>query len=121
MKRALIVEDQADIRELVRMSLELEDIDIREAENGDIGFATAREFLPDLVLLDVMMPGSMDGFEVCRKLRADPAFKRTCIIMLTARSQDSDRQQGVRAGADAYLTKPFSPRQLLELVNRLMK
>jgi len=121
MKRALIVEDQADIRELIRMSLELEDIDIREAENGDIGFATAREFLPDLVLLDVMMPGSMDGFEVCRKLRADPAFKRTCIIMLTARSQDADRQQGVRAGADAYLTKPFSPRQLLELVNRLMK
>lgn len=121
MKRALIVEDQADIRELIRMSLELEDIDIREAENGDIGWATAREFLPDLVLLDVMMPGSMDGFEVCRKLRADPAFKRTCIIMLTARSQDADRQQGVRAGADAYLTKPFSPRQLLELVNRLMK
>lgn len=121
MKRALIVEDQADIRELIRMSLELEDIDIREAENGDIGFATAREFLPDLVLLDVMMPGSMDGFEVCRKLRADPAFKRTCIIMLTARSQDADRQQGVRAGADAYLTKPFSPRQLLELVHRLMK
>jgi len=121
MKRALIVEDQADIRELIRMSLELEDIDIREAENGDIGFALARQFQPDLVLLDVMMPGSMDGFEVCRKLRADPAFKRTRIVMLTARSQDADRQLGTSAGADAYLTKPFSPRQLLDVVGRLLK
>lgn len=120
MKRALIVEDQADIRELIRMSLELEDLDIREAEDGDVGFAAALAFRPDLVLLDVMMPGSMDGFEVCRRLRADPAFRRTRIVMLTARSQDTDRQQGASAGADAYLTKPFSPRQLLEVVHRLM-
>ena len=120
MKRALIVEDQADILDLIRMSLELEDLDIREAEDGDVGFAVALEFRPDLVLLDVMMPGSMDGFEVCRRLRADPAFRRTRIVMLTARSQDADRQQGARAGADAYLTKPFSPRQLLEVVHRLM-
>lgn len=120
MKRALIVEDQADIRELIRMTLELEDMEIHEAENGDIGLVAARQLMPDLVLLDVMMPGSADGFEVCRQLRADAKFRRTKVVMLTARSQESDRQMGSRAGADAYLTKPFSPKQLLDVVKRLV-
>ena len=120
MKRALIVEDQADIRELIRMTLELEDLEIHEAEDGDQGLESARALRPDLILLDVMMPGSVDGLEVCRRLRADPVFKRTRVVMLTARAHDHDRQEGVRAGADAYLTKPFSPRQLLDVVNRLM-
>lgn len=120
MKRALIVEDQSDIRELIRMTLELEDMEIQEVENGDLGLAQARACLPDLVLLDIMMPGSIDGFELCRQLRADPAFRHTKVVMLTARSQDSDRQRGSSVGADAYLTKPFSPKQLLEVVHRLM-
>lgn len=120
MKRALIVEDQPDIRELIRMTLELEDLEIHEADNGDQGLDIARAVRPELILLDVMMPGSMDGFEVCRRLRADPNFKRTRVVMLTARAHDQDRQEGARAGADAYLTKPFSPRQLLDVVNRLM-
>jgi DNA-binding response OmpR family regulator len=120
MKRVLIVEDQADIRELIRMTLELEDLDIQEEDNGDAGLSAARATHPDLILLDVMMPGSMDGFEVCRRIKADASSKRIKIVLLTARSQDSDRQEGDQAGADAYLTKPFSPRQLLTVVNRLL-
>jgi DNA-binding response OmpR family regulator len=120
MKRVLIVEDQADIRELIRMTLELEDLDIQEEDNGDAGLSAARASHPDLILLDVMMPGSMDGFEVCRQIKADATFKRVKVVLLTARSQDADRQEGDRAGADAYLTKPFSPRQLLTVVNRLL-
>lgn len=120
MKRALIVEDQADIRELIRMTLELEDMEIHEAENGDAGWVVAQKLLPDLILLDVMMPGVMDGFDVCKLLRADPRLRRSKVVMLTARSQDTDRQQGLQAGADAYLTKPFSPKQLLDVVKRLV-
>jgi DNA-binding response OmpR family regulator len=121
MKRVLIVEDQADVRELIRMTLELEDLDIHEADNGDAGWDAARSLRPDLILLDVMMPGSLDGFEVCRRVRADDALKRVKVVMLTARSQEADQREGVRSGANDYLTKPFSPRELLGVVKRLLK
>jgi len=120
MKRVLIVEDQADIRELIRMTLELEDLDIRESETGDAGLGVAQQWRPDLILLDVMMPGVLDGFDVCRAVRADPALAQVKVVMLTARMQDSDRQTGLGAGADGYLTKPFSPRQLLGVVHQLL-
>ena len=120
MKRILIIEDQADIRELIRLTLELEAWEIHEAGDGPGGFRMARELRPDLVLLDVMMPGGLDGFQVCECLRADPATKRTKIVMLTARTQPEDLQRGLRAGADAYLSKPFSPRNLIDTVNRLL-
>lgn len=118
MKKVLIVEDQADIRELIRMTLEIEDFDIQEAENGDMGLKLARADKPDLVLLDVMMPGSLDGFGVCTHIKEDPALKRMKVIILSAKGQDNDKQQGKQAGADGYLTKPFSPRQLLDVVSR---
>ncbi len=118
MKRVLIVEDQADIRELIRMTLEIEDFDIHEAENGDLGLQMARQLKPDLVLLDVMMPGSLDGFAVCNHIKNDPALKRMKVVMLSAKGQDLDKQQGKQSGADGYLTKPFSPRQLLDVVTR---
>ncbi|MBI2734349.1 MAG: response regulator [Aquabacterium sp.] len=118
MKRVLIVEDQADIRELIRMTLEIEDLDIHEAENGDIGLQMARQLKPDLVLLDVMMPGSLDGFAVCSHIKSDASLKRMKVVILSAKGQDSDKQQGKQAGADGYLTKPFSPRQLLEVVGK---
>ena len=88
MKRALIVEDQADIRELIRMTLELEDMEIHEAENGDAGWVVAQKLLPDLILLDVMMPGVMDGFDVCKLLRADPRLRcaNSCATMCARRS-----------------------------------
>jgi two-component system phosphate regulon response regulator PhoB len=118
--KILIVEDQADIRELIRLTLDLDDSEIGEAEDGNKGLAMAERLKPKLVLLDVMMPGSIDGFEVCRRIKASPALKHTKVMMLTARGQDSDRNEGQRAGADAYLTKPFSPKQLLEKVSWLL-
>jgi two-component system, OmpR family, phosphate regulon response regulator PhoB len=121
MKSVLIVEDQADIRELIRMTLELEEVNIEEADNGERGLQAARASHPDLVLLDVMMPGALDGFAVCKQIKADPDTRRMKVVLLTARSQDSDRQEGDRAGADAYLTKPFSPRQLLSVVHGLLR
>lgn len=118
MKRVLIVEDQADIRELIRMTLEIEDFDIHEAENGDIGLQMARQLKPDLVLLDVMMPGTLDGFGVCSHIKSDTALKKMKVVILSAKGQDNDKHQGKQSGADGYLTKPFSPRQLLEVVSR---
>ncbi len=119
MKRALIVEDQAEIRDLIRMTLEFEDLEIHEADNGPQALDAARRLQPALVLLDVMMPGGMDGYEVCEKLRADATLRRARVVMLTARARAEDRARGRQAGADAYLTKPFSPRELLDLVGKL--
>jgi DNA-binding response OmpR family regulator len=118
MKRILIVEDQQDIRELIRMSLEFDGFDIHEAENGDVALKLAAQLSPDLMLLDVMMPGSLDGLAVCQRIKSDPARKRTKVIMLSARNQAADRAAGLKAGADDYLVKPFSPRQLLQVVQR---
>jgi CheY-like chemotaxis protein len=118
MKRVLIVEDQADIRELIRMTLEIEDLDIHEAENGDIGWDMAGQLKPDLVLLDIMMPGSLDGFAVCDRIKGDTRLRHTKVVFLSAKGQDADKRQGKQSGGDGYLTKPFSPKQLLETVNR---
>jgi DNA-binding response OmpR family regulator len=120
MKNILIVDDHADIRRLIRMTLEFEDYDIREAADGEAALRMAREQLPDLVLLDVMMPGAVNGLEVCRRLRADvPAGQAPRVIMLSARGQASDREAGLQAGADVYLVKPFSPLQLIDCIAAL--
>lgn len=118
MKRVLIVEDQADIRELIRLTLEIEDFDIHEAENGDIGLDMARQLKPDLVLMDVMMPGTLNGFDACSHIKSDTGLKRVKVVILSAKGQDADKQRGKQAGADGYLTKPFSPKQLLDVVSR---
>lgn len=118
MKRVLIVEDQVDIRELIRMTLELDDYDIHEADNGDRGYLAATQLKPDLMLLDVMMPGTLDGIAVCQKIKADPELQSIQIIILSAKGQEHDHQQGQQAGANGYLTKPFSPKQLLDVVSQ---
>jgi CheY-like chemotaxis protein len=120
MKRLLIVEDQADIRKLIRMTLEFEDYDLHEAVNGVEGLRKAIEIAPDLILLDVMMPGELDGLAVCALVRADPALRQTKVVLLSARSQLQDFEAGTKAGADAYLAKPFSPLQLIESIERLL-
>jgi CheY-like chemotaxis protein len=120
MKRVLIVEDQADIRKLIRMTLEFEPYEIFEAANGVDGLQQAGEVVPDLMLLDVMMPGELDGLQVCALVRANPALRDTRVVLLTARGQLKDRDAGVQAGADEYLIKPFSPLQLIETIERLM-
>lgn len=119
MKKVLIVEDHADIRKLLRMTMEFENFEIYEAANGDMGLEMARTHSPNVVLLDVMMPGTLSGLEVCRCIKGNPALKHTKVIMLTARGQAEDRRDGMKAGADAYLVKPFSTLQVLEMVYRL--
>jgi DNA-binding response OmpR family regulator len=120
MKRVLIVEDQADIRKLIRMTLEFEPYEIHEAANGADGLRLAVDVHPDLILLDVMMPGDLDGLQVCARVRALPALQATRVVLLTARGQTQDRHAGQEAGADEYLIKPFSPLQLIETIERLM-
>ncbi len=120
MKRVLIVEDQADIRKLIRMTLEFEPYEIHEAANGTDGLRLAIEVQPDLILLDVMMPGDLDGLQMCARVRALPALQATRVVLLTARGQTQDRHAGQEAGADEYLIKPFSPLQLIETIERLM-
>ena len=115
MQKILIADDHADIRRLIRLTLEFEDYDIREAPNGDSALDMAAQFQPDLVLLDVMMPGLLNGLEVCRRLR-ERAGAGPRIIMLSARGQASDREAGLLAGADTYLVKPFSPLQLIDCI-----
>jgi two-component system phosphate regulon response regulator PhoB len=119
MKRVLIVEDQADIRKLIRMTLEFEDFEIHEASDGAFGLSLAKAVHPDLVLLDVMMPGEMDGLQVCQAIKSDPAMAAVKVVLLTARGQVRDREAGQQAGANEYLVKPFSPLQLIETIERL--
>ncbi len=119
MKKILIVEDHADIRRLIRMTLEFDDYEILEAENGDVGLAMATEHQPDLVLLDVMMPGSLNGLDVCRTLKSWPHPPR--VLLLTARGRSEDLDAGLQAGAEAYLVKPFSPLQLIENINEQLE
>ena len=120
MKRVLIVEDQAEIRKLIRMTLEFEPYEIHEAADGATGLRMAGEIQPEVMLLDVMMPGELDGLQVCRRVRDDPLLSGTRVLLLSARGQLRDRQAGELAGADEYLIKPFSPLQLVETIVRLM-
>ena len=120
MKRVLIVEDQSDIRKLIRMTLEFEDYEIHEAADGAFGLNMVQAVRPDLVLLDVMMPGELDGLQVCQRIKTDPTLQHVKVVLLTARGQACDRDAGNAARADEYLVKPFSPLQLIETIERLM-
>ncbi len=119
MKKILLVEDHADIRRLIRMTLEFEDCEIHEAPDATAGWALARQLKPDLVLLDVMMPGALDGLGLCRALKADAQLRHVPVVVLSARGSAADREAGLQAGANAYLVKPFSPMQLLEMMQSL--
>jgi len=105
---SLVVEDQADIRKLIRMTLEFENHEIHEVADAPSALTVAAALRPDLVLLDVMMPGEFDGLEACRRLRAEPGF---------GSGQSADIDAGLAAGADAYVLKPFSPLKLLETIH----
>lgn len=122
MKRnALIVDDQADIRKLILMTMESEDFDLHETDNGVDALTLAQNLRPAVVLLDVMMPGGLDGYQVCEKIKGDEILREgTKVILLTARGQRADIERGQDAGCDAYLVKPFSPIELLDTVDRLV-
>ena len=121
MKKILIVDDQLEVRELVQVTLEIGDYEILAAENGQQALEVAQAERPDIILLDIMMPGSnVDGLEVCRRLKNDPNMNSTTIVMLSAKGQESDIEAGRQAGADDYFTKPFSPIALIEKVEEVM-
>jgi phosphate regulon transcriptional regulator PhoB len=116
----LVVEDEKDIRELVRFHLEQEGYLVREADSGEAATAQLQAGAPDLVLLDIMLPGT-DGLMLCRRLRAAAATAAVPIIMLTAKAAEVDRVLGLEMGADDYVTKPFSPRELVARVKAVMR
>lgn len=118
MRKVLIVDDHADIRRLVRLTLEFEDVEVREAADGPEALAVLRDWLPDALLIDRMMPG-MDGLALCHHVRAMAATRHLPVLFLTARGQAQDRDDGLKAGANAYLVKPFSPLQLIQELDRV--
>jgi two-component system alkaline phosphatase synthesis response regulator PhoP len=109
MGKILIVEDEANIRQLVRYNLEKAGFQVMEAVDGAQGLQSAQREKPDLVLLDLMLP-ELDGLEVCRSLKGNPTTAALPIIMLTAKAEEVDKIIGLELGADDYMTKPFSPR-----------
>jgi phosphate regulon transcriptional regulator PhoB len=118
--RVLIVEDEPDIRELVVHHLKREGYQVSAAAGGEEALRQVRAAPPDLVLLDLMMP-AMDGLEVCRRLRQDPATAALPIVMLTAKGDEVDRVLGLEIGADDYIVKPFSPKELVARVKAVLR
>ena len=110
--RVLLVEDEADIRELIRYSLAQAGLEVEEASDGAEALEKLRAFVPDLIVLDLMLPG-MPGLEVCRRLRSRADTARLPIIVVSARSSPSEKALGLAMRADDYVSKPFSPRDLL--------
>ncbi|MBB3193101.1 response regulator transcription factor [Roseateles terrae] len=117
MKKVLVVDDHADIRRLIRMTLDFEDFEVREAPDGLEALAVLQGWTPDAILIDVMMPG-MDGFTLCRTIREQPATRHIPVLFLSARGHARDTAEGLKAGASAYLIKPFSPLQLIHELSR---
>jgi two-component system alkaline phosphatase synthesis response regulator PhoP len=120
MGKILIVEDEANIRQLVKYNLEKDGYLVLEAADGLQGLKLAKAEKPELLLLDLMLP-QMDGLEVCRNLKGNPATSALPIIMLTAKSEEIDKVIGLELGADDYMTKPFSPRELLARVKAVLR
>jgi DNA-binding response OmpR family regulator len=118
--RVLLVEDEPDVAELVRLNLVREGYEVVVAGNGKDALSRAREAQPDVILLDVILPG-MDGWDVCRQLRQDPGARTIPVIMVTARVDEGDRVRGFELGADDYVTKPFSPRELVARVRAVLR
>ena len=116
----LVVEDERDIRELIRFHLEQEGYGVREAETGESALALMTAERPALVVLDLMLPG-IDGLEVCRRLRATDGLRGVPVIMLTAKAAEVDRVLGLELGADDYVTKPFSSAELLSRVRAILR
>lgn len=116
--RVLITDDQADIRKLVRMTLDMADVEVHEADTAASALELIHRIRPRVVLMDIMMPGKIDGLEACRRIKSDAGLTETIVIMLTARGQQVDLDAGRTAGADAYLVKPFSPLELLDMVGK---
>jgi DNA-binding response OmpR family regulator len=119
-RKVLVVEDDADIAQLLRITLESEHFEVRTAGDGTAGYEVAVRDLPDLIILDVMLPG-LDGFELCRRFRQETRTAQVPILMLSARTDEVDKVLGLELGADDYLAKPFSPRELAARVRAILR
>lgn len=119
-ERILVIEDEEDILALVHYNLAREGFQVSCATSGEAGLQTARAELPELVLLDLMLPG-MDGLEVCRQLKAAPETGAIPVVMMTAKGEEADVVAGLELGADDYVTKPFSPRVLVARVRAVLR
>jgi len=120
MKRVLIIEDDKDIVELLRYHLEKEGFQVTSVADGMTGLAQLKKSPPDLLILDLMLP-RLSGLELCKEIRRDQHLSRLLILMLTARGDEADRVVGLELGADDYVTKPFSPRELVARVKALLR
>jgi two-component system alkaline phosphatase synthesis response regulator PhoP len=118
--KILIVDDEPDILELIEYNLKKEGYQVFTASNGQEAVQVARKALPDLIILDIMMP-KMDGIEACRILRAMPEFKNTFMVFLTARSEEYSEIAGFNVGADDYIAKPIKPRALISRINAILR
>ena len=119
-RHVIVVEDEVDISDLIAMHLRREHFRVSTYSAGDLGLAAIERDKPDLVVLDLMLPG-MDGLEICRHIRAREGLANTLVLMLTARGEDADVVTGLEVGADDYVTKPFSPRVLVARVRSLLR
>ena len=120
MKKILIVDDDVGIRELVDTTLRSDDYQIFQAESGEQAIELAREEKPDLIIMDIMMPGDIDGFEATRIIKSDPETKSSAIIILSGKAEEAEKEKGFAAGADDYFTKPFSPLALIKKVEEAL-
>jgi DNA-binding response OmpR family regulator len=120
LKKILIVDDREEMRKLVEASLRSESHLFVYAVNGLEGWHKVQDERPDLIVLDIMMPGVIDGLTVLRRLRATPDLKECKVVLLSGKGQQEDLARGLSAGADAYMIKPFSPRELVALVATLL-
>ena len=120
MKTILMVDDQIEVRELVQVTLDLSDYRVLQADNGEDAVKLAGKEIPDLIIMDIMMPGGIDGLEATRRIRRNPSCAECAIIILTAMGQNADKQAGLEAGANDYFSKPFSPLDLIRKVEEVL-
>ena len=120
MKKILIVDDRLEVRRLVEITLSVENYRIIQAESGREAINIVKAEKPDLIIMDISMPGEIDGLEATRILKNDPETKGCLIILLTAKGQKNDRKRGITAGADDYFVKPFSPLELIQKVEEVL-
>ena len=119
-KKILVVDDEPSILLSLEFLMEQEGYDVNSATDGDEALQAIHEQLPDLILLDVMMP-KRDGFEVCQTIRANPEWKEVKIIILTAKGREVDQEKGLALGADDYITKPFATQELVKKVKMILE
>ena len=119
-KKILVVDDEPDVTDLLKYTLKSKGFDVEAINNPMSSIGFARTFLPDLIILDVMMP-ELNGIQICRMLRADPTLKKVPVIFLTAKAEENDRIQGLESGADDYVSKPFGTKELVLRVQSILR